>query len=596
MARDPQVRMATTEDLPWIHELRHRVYARELGQHPPHPSGQLHDGLDGDNVYLVVAHGPVRTGFVSVTPPRAGRYALEKYLTREELPVLAEDGVFEVRLLTVEPERRSTAAAPLLMYAALRWIAARGGRRVVAMGRTDLLPMYLATGLRPAGRTVRSGAPSFEVLTASVRELSRAATGRHRATVDRLRARTDWRLDVPFAVPPDGCEHGGASFTAIGTDFTDLDRRHRIVAADVLDAWFPPAPGVRAALAEDPAWTARTSPPAGAEGLLARIAAARALPVETLAVGAGSSDLIYRAFGRWLTPASRVLLTDPCYGEYAHVTERVIGCRVDRFRLRREDGWRIDPDRLAATVAAGDYDLVVLVNPNNPTGVHAPAAGLRPLLAAAPPRTRWWIDEAYLGYAGLTESLAELAATDPRVVVCASLSKMYALSGLRVAHLVAEPATAALLRDWTPPWQIGLPAQLAAVAALRDPAYYTDRWLRTHTLRRALAAGLAALDETVAVEESVANFLTLTLPPDHPGAARMVAECRRHGVYLRDLSPLSPSYEGRAVRVAVRDTAENTRIVAACQAALETLRPGPAATTGTPRTTAVAATAAGPAG
>jgi hypothetical protein len=97
------------------------VYARELGQHPPHPSGQLHDGLDGDNVYLVVAHGPVRTGFVSVTPPGAGRYALEKYLTREELPVLAEDGVFEVRLLTVEPERRSTAAAPLLMYAALRW-------------------------------------------------------------------------------------------------------------------------------------------------------------------------------------------------------------------------------------------------------------------------------------------------------------------------------------------------------------------------------------------------------------------------------------------------------------------------------------------
>ncbi|MGP2438603.1 aminotransferase class I/II-fold pyridoxal phosphate-dependent enzyme [Streptomyces sp. JW3] len=594
MARDPQVRMATTEDLPWIHELRHRVYARELGQHPPHPSGQLHDGLDGDNVYLVVAHGPVRTGFVSVTPPGAGRYALEKYLTREELPVLAEDGVFEVRLLTVEPERRSTAAAPLLMYAALRWIAARGGRRVVAMGRTDLLPMYLATGLRPAGRTVRSGAPTFEVLTGSVRELSRAAAGRHRAAVDRLRARTDWRLDVPFAFPPDGCEHGGASFTAIGTDFTDLGRRHRIVAADVLDAWFPPAPGVRAALAEDPAWTARTSPPAGAEGLLARIAAARALPVETLAVGAGSSDLIYRAFGRWLTPDSRVLLTDPCYGEYAHVTERVIGCRVDRFRLRREDGWRIDPDRLAATVAAGDYDLVVLVNPNNPTGVHAPAAGLRPLLAAAPPRTRWWIDEAYIGYAGLTESLAALAATDPRVVVCASLSKMYALSGLRVAHLVAEPATAALLREWTPPWQLGLPAQLAAVAALGDPAYYTDRWLRTRALRRGLAAGLAALDATVTVEESVANFLTLTLPPDGPGAARMVAECRRHGVYLRDLTPLSPAYGGRAVRVAVRDTAENTRIVAACHAALETLRPGPAAGPATPRT--VAATAAGPVG
>jgi histidinol-phosphate/aromatic aminotransferase/cobyric acid decarboxylase-like protein len=53
-----------------------------------------------------------------------------------------------------------------------------------------------------------------------------------------------------------------------------------------------------------------------------------------------------------------------------------------------------------------------------------------------------------------------------------------------------------------------------------------------------------------------------------------VAECRRHGVYLRDLSPLSPRYEGRTVRIAVRDTAENARIVAACRAALDVLRPG----------------------
>ncbi len=344
--------------------------------------------------------------------------------------------------------------------------------------------------------------------------------------------------------------------------------------ADVLDAWFPPAPGVRAALEEDPAWAARTSPPAGAEGLLAEIAAARALRTQTLTVGAGSSDLIFRAFGRWLTPESRVLLTDPCYGEYAHVTERVIGCRVDRLPLRREDGWRIDPDRLSAAVASGRYDLVVVVNPNNPTGRHAPAAELRALIARAPARTRWWIDEAYLGYVDPTESLAGLAATDPRVVVCTSLSKMYALSGVRAAYLVAEPDTAALIRRWTPPWPVSLPAQLAAVAALRAPAYYSERWLRTHVLRRQLATALADLDDELIVDESVANFVNLTLPSGGPSAARLVHECRRRDVYLRDLSPLSSRYEGRTVRIAVRDTAENARIVAACRAALEALRSG----------------------
>ncbi|MET9777138.1 histidinol-phosphate transaminase [Streptomyces sp. NPDC006367] len=591
MSRALELRVATPEDVEWIHELRHRVYARELGQHAPDPSGRLRDGLDGDNVYLVAARGTARIGFVGLTPPWLGRYALDKYLTRDELPLLAEDDLFEVRILTVEPRWRTTAAAPLLMYAALRWIAARGGRRIVAMGRTELLDMYTNVGLRRVGRTVHSGALTFEVLTGSVTELTRTVMSRHRTAWERLRSGVDWRLDMAFAPRPDGCEHGGASFTAIGTDFRSLHRRRRIVAADVLDAWFPPAPGVRAALAEDPAWAARTSPPADAGGLLAEIAAARALPVETLAVGAGSSDLIFRAFGRWLTPGSRVLLTDPGYGEYAHVTEKVIGCRVDRFRLRREDGWRIDPDRLSAAVGTGRYDLVVVVNPNNPTGRHAPAAELRSLIAAAPGRTRWWIDEAYLGYVGLSESLAGLAATDPRVVVCSSLSKMYALSGVRAAYLVAEPATAAHLRRWTPPWPVSLPAQLAAVAALRDPAYYSGCWRRTHALRRQLAAGLAALHEAVEVEESVANFLTLTLPAGGPYAAQLVNACRRHDVYLRDLSPLSSEYRGRTVRIAVKDTDENARIVAACRAALHELRPGRAPLVPMPADTPVAGSA-----
>ncbi|CAM5602757.1 hypothetical protein SGLAM104S_07067 [Streptomyces glaucescens] len=118
----------------------------------------------------------------------------------------------------------------------------------------------------------------------------------------------------------------------------------------------------------------------------------------------------------------------------------------------------------------------------------------------------------------------------------------------------------------------------AAVAALRDPAYYRDR-RQPHPRACAtrLAVGLAALDQALVVEESVANFLNVTLPPGGPSAARLVRECRRHDVYLRDLSPLSPAYQGRTVRIAVRDTAENTRILVACGAALTALREGPAA-------------------
>jgi histidinol-phosphate/aromatic aminotransferase/cobyric acid decarboxylase-like protein/GNAT superfamily N-acetyltransferase len=561
-----EVRTATQQDLDWIYGLRHRVYAEELGQHAPTTTAQLRDGLDGANVYLVVAAGQTPVGFVSLTPPWAGRYGLDKYLTRDELPVLESGGVFEVRILTVDRAWRGSGIATLLMYAALRWITSRGGRTIVAMGRSDILDMYRSVGLVPIGRTVTSGAVDFEVMTAGTAAVTTMAGGPYRAALEALGRGVTWSLDVPFWPRADGCEHGGASFGAVGTDFQTLHRRDEVVAADVLDAWFSPAPAVLATLTENPSWMARTSPPTDADGLIAATASARSLPVDALAVGAGSSDLIFRAFGRWLTADSRVLLMDPGYGEYAHVTERVIGCHVDRLRLRREDDWRIDPATLAAMVEAGSYDLVVVVNPNNPTGRHMPAAELRAVIAGSPGTTRWWIDEAYLGYVGLEESLADLASVDPRVVVCTSLSKMYALSGMRAAYLVAEPSVTADIRRWTPPWPVSLPAQLAAVTALNELAYYQDCWQRTRELRSKLAAELAGLDDALVVDEGVSNFVTILLPAEGPSAATFVAECRRHDIYLRDLSPMSSQYEGRTVRIAVKDHAENARIVDACRA------------------------------
>src|SRR4051794_20267652 len=99
------------------------------------------------------------------------------------------------------------------------------------------------------------------------------------------------------AVP---CYHGGAFFKAIGDGFDDLERRHAIINADVLDAWFPPAPEVLDALHGSLDWLARTSPPTNCEGLIRTIARTRGIPVECVLPGAGSSDLVFRAFRHWL--------------------------------------------------------------------------------------------------------------------------------------------------------------------------------------------------------------------------------------------------------------------------------------------------------
>lgn len=360
----------------------------------------------------------------------------------------------------------------------------------------------------------------------------------------------------------DACFHGGAFFEAIGERFEALGRHNAIINADVLDAWFPPAPGVLAAVSEHLEWFARTSPPTNCGGLRDAIADSRRLPVESVLPAAGSSDLIYLALREWLDAKSRALILDPCYGEYAHVLERVIGCRVDRFPLHRADGWAPDLDALRARLAAVPYDLFVLVNPNNPTGHHVPREGVERLLECVPERTRVWIDEAYLDYVAPNESLEPVAAQRRNVVVCKSMSKVYALSGMRAAYLAGEPSTIAPLRRITPPWAVSLPAQVAAVRALEDPAYYTKRWSETATLRTRLRG---MIERIPGVEEvsGAANFLMVHLDPCGPSAPEVIASCRDEDVYLRDLAPLSSRLGSHLLRTAVKNTSRNSAIASA---------------------------------
>lgn len=357
----------------------------------------------------------------------------------------------------------------------------------------------------------------------------------------------------------EGCFHGGAFFDAIGDGFTDLWRRERIVNADVLDAWFPPAPGVIDALTEHLGWLARTSPPTTSAGLRAAIAAHRGLAEGSILPHAGSSSLIFLALREWLTPRSRVLLLDPCYGEYAHLLERVIGCTVDRVPLWQSDDWMPDLKEIERRLGAG-YDLFVLVNPNNPTGRLVPRADIERLIARVSPRTRFWIDEAYLDFVDAAQTMEPVAAATCNVFVCKSLSKVYALSGMRAAYLVGAPDRIAPLRQLVPPWAVSLPAQVAAVRALEDPVYYRARYRETDLLRTALRSELLRLP---GIESSTgnANFLLCHLSGDAPSVPDLVERCRRDGVFLRDVSNMGTALGARVFRTAVKDGTDNDRIL-----------------------------------
>jgi histidinol-phosphate/aromatic aminotransferase/cobyric acid decarboxylase-like protein len=562
---------AKSPDREIIYRHRHAVYAVELRQHARREDGRLCDAIDAENEYIVARVDGRLAGFISVTPPNAARYSLEKYVPRQEWPVADLRRAYEIRLLTVIAPKRGRTIAAMLMYAALRVVEARGGDEVVAMGRREVLGMYDKAGLQRTGVQIRSGAVDYEMLTARVAALH-ARADRNQRLIDRLQRLVNWRLDVPLRRAP-GCYHGGSFFQAIGAGFENLNRRNAVINADVLDAWFDPSPRVIEALREHLPWLLRTSPPTGCEGLIRAIARARGVANGGILSGAGSSDLMFRALPHWVSPASRVLLLDPTYGEYAHVLESVLGACVERFELSSNAQFRLDLDAFGRRLREQRFDLAVVVNPNSPTGTHIDRGALIDLIRRTRPSTRFWIDEAYIDYVHSEQSLEHFAQHDPRTIVCKTMSKVYALSGARVAYLCAHPSQLAPLRSITPPWVVGLPAQVAAVAALGDPQYYVQRWRETHRLRDALAAAVERLPG-VRTFPGVANLVLCRLNAKLPDAETVVAACRRHGLYLRDAQAMGRSVGPRMLRIAVKDAATNAKIVAILADSLSALQQG----------------------
>ena len=176
-----------------------------------------------------------------------------------------------------------------------------------------------------------------------------------------------------------------------------------------------------------------------------------------------------------------------------------------------------------------------------------------------------WVDETYINYLPDAVSLEPSVRSLPELVVCKSMSKCYALSGLRVAYAVSQ--NMATLRRYIPPWAVSLPGQLAAVAALRNEAYYQA--VRGHP--PAAEAMQQALDDL----GFQCVFRRGQLPVDLPasGVGLLVhpfhRSLQRHkGCSCETLKTWAFCLPNNAVRFAVRSPEENEKMLSIVDAVL----------------------------
>lgn len=372
---------------------------------------------------------------------------------------------------------------------------------------------------------------------------------------------------MPWKYMRHNAYHGGDFFKAIGEDFATLNRSKQIVSADVLDAWFDPSPRVIKAIKKHLSFALRTSPPTHCEGLVRAIARHREVLESQIVVAGGSSDLMFIALPQLLKARDRVLILDPMYGEYAHIFTKVLDVELHRHELHREDVFQVDIVRLIADVKRINPALLVMVNPNSPTGQPLAKEEILKLLEAVPSTTKVLVDETYIEYIGRDQSLEKDVGRFENLIIIKSMSKTYALSGARVGYLVASPEIAEQIAKFTPPWSVSLVGQIAAVEALKDQCYYDRMYKKTHKFREDMRGSLAGIS-SIDVLPSVGNFFLVFLKDQNLSAKNIAEELRKQNIYLRDCHSMSSRMGDRYVRIAVKDQKTNRLIVRALKKVL----------------------------
>ncbi|MCA1958358.1 MAG: threonine-phosphate decarboxylase CobD [Nitrospira sp.] len=289
---------------------------------------------------------------------------------------------------------------------------------------------------------------------------------------------------------------------------------------------------------------------------------------EQIVVGNGSMELI-DAIPRALK-LRRLLIVHPTFSEYERAMARAGGSVVTVYAQREQD-YAIPIDHLVQLLdsskgRARSFEGLVLCNPNSPTGRACSVEAISHLAKLAARRKLWLVlDEAFADYCP-ERSVLPQAASWPRVIVLRSMTKFYALPGLRVGYAVASRSVVRRLRAQLPPWSVNAIGQVAALAALGDKAH-AEKSLRFMGRARARFVSLLSTLPDCRVIEPSANYVFVELPQGWQ-AETMAARLKRQGLLIRDCSSV-PGVSARAIRVAVRRPSENNRLIKALSTLLD---------------------------
>ena len=285
------------------------------------------------------------------------------------------------------------------------------------------------------------------------------------------------------------------------------------------------------------------------------------VPQERLVLGNGAAELFY-LFLQTLRPKT-VLIPVPSFSEYERAS-LAVGAVVEYFRLDMAAGLKLDMKALADKALELGTEAVIIGNPNNPTGQLLKTEEIEAFLEAVgktanPP---WLlVDESFLDFRSdeVNYRAKDLLEHYERLFIVQSLTKFYALPGLRLGFGLGYTEFINRLELGKDVWNVNLLAQKAGVAALAQAGYASQTVSFVAEESDFLLRELTKLKGVQPYPPTV-NFILLRLTS--MSSEKFVAAMRQMGILVRDCSNY-PGLDERHVRVAVRSRSDNEKMLKA---------------------------------
>lgn len=277
------------------------------------------------------------------------------------------------------------------------------------------------------------------------------------------------------------------------------------------------------------------------------------IPYESIILGNGAAELFY-VYMHAFRP-KRVLLPVPSFSEYEKAS-RACRAEVSYLLLLEENGFALDWSALHA--ACDHVDCILLGNPNNPTGNLISAEKIKKLVQrGAKTHTDIIVDESFLDFRSDEEryTVRSLPMQCDNVVVIRSLTKFYALPGLRLGFAVVPSIKLAAMEAQKDVWNMNSLAQWAGIAALQDRDYQRQTRVYMQTARQWLYTKLSTLPQCKVFLPSV-NFILVKIETKNITMRQLIFILRQHNILVRECSNY-PGLTELFLRFAVKAPADN---------------------------------------